>query len=72
MAETAPATASTKGFSHIAFRVENVDDTYERALAHGAGALGRITQKRIKGVGVLTFVYLRDPEGNIIEIQSWD
>jgi catechol-2,3-dioxygenase len=27
--------------------------------------------KEIEGVGVLTVVYAKDPEGNIVEIQSW-
>ncbi len=25
----------------------------------------------VEGVGMLKFTYFRDPEGNIIEIQSW-
>jgi len=37
----------------------------------GGTSLGRVTQKEIENVGLLTFVYFRDPEGNIIEIQSW-
>jgi len=31
-----------------------------------------VTRKEVEGVGLLAFVYFRDPEGNIIEIQSWD
>jgi len=29
------------------------------------------SKKTIDGVGDLKFVYFRDPEGNIVEIQSW-
>ncbi len=72
MTESEQMMADTKGFSHIAFAVDNVEDIYKRALAHGADALGKATQKKVEGVGTLTFVYFRDPEGNIIEIQSWD
>jgi catechol 2,3-dioxygenase-like lactoylglutathione lyase family enzyme len=32
----------------------------------------KIRNKIIDGIGVLKFVYFRDPEGNIIEIQSWE
>ena len=72
MTEAGPGRADSKGFSHIAFLVDDVEQTYKSALAAGAGALGHITRKEVTGVGNLTFVYLRDPEGNIVEIQSWD
>ncbi len=63
--------ANYTGFTHIAFEVEDVDTTYAKAMDNGALKLGRITEKTIEGVGILKFVYFRDPEGNIIEIQSW-
>jgi catechol 2,3-dioxygenase-like lactoylglutathione lyase family enzyme len=66
-----PLMANHTGFTHIAFEVEDVDTTYAKAIGLGAMELGRPTEKAIEGVGVLKFVYLRDPEGNIIEIQSW-
>lgn len=63
--------ANTVGFTHIAFEVADVAETLDQALKHGGAPLGQITDKKVDGVGLLTFVYLRDPEGNIIEIQSW-
>ena len=59
------------GFSHIAFLVEDVRLFYDRLLANGGSTLGELLEKEIEGVGVLTVVYARDPEGNIIEIQNW-
>ena len=59
------------GFTHIAFEVESVERVYEKALNHGAKKLGETVEKKVPGVGVLQFVYFRDPEGNIVEIQSW-
>ena len=59
------------GFSHIAFEVDDVDDTFQKAILHGGQKLGEIVEKEIENVGVIKFTYLRDPEGNIIEIQSW-
>jgi len=56
----------------IAFEVENVETTLNIALSNGAELLGEVTEKKIENVGILTFVYFRDPEGNIIEIQSWE
>jgi len=67
-----PLMANHTGFTHIAFEVEDVDTTYEKALSLGALELGRPTEKTIENVGVIKFIYFRDPEGNIIEIQSWN
>lgn len=59
------------GFSHIAFLVDDVQFFYNKLLENGGSRLGELVEKEIEGVGVLTVVYARDPEGNIIEIQNW-
>jgi len=69
--DTAPMMANQIGFTHIAFEVEDVDEILEKALNHGATMLGEVIENEVKGVGMLKFTYLRDIEGNIIEIQSW-
>jgi catechol 2,3-dioxygenase-like lactoylglutathione lyase family enzyme len=71
MEQRAPLMANHLGFTHIAFEVDNFAETYAKALSMGATALDQPTEKAIEGVGVLTFVYFRDPEGNIVEIQAW-
>ncbi|MBU1343347.1 MAG: VOC family protein [Proteobacteria bacterium] len=71
MIETQPFMANQMGFTHIAFQVDNVKKIFAKALEGGGSPLGKVTERNIKGVGTLTFVYFRDPEGNIIEIQSW-
>lgn len=63
--------ANYTGFTHIAFEVEDVESTFRVAIESGGTKLGEITEKVIEGLGALKFVYFRDPEGNIIEIQSW-
>lgn len=60
-----------KGFGHIAFEVESVETILETLKKNGGKAFGEITRRVVKNVGELTFVYARDPEGNIIELQSW-
>jgi catechol 2,3-dioxygenase-like lactoylglutathione lyase family enzyme len=60
------------GLRHIAFEVDDVEATLNTALSNDAKILGRITEKKIENIGILKFVYFRDPEGNIIEIQSWE
>jgi catechol 2,3-dioxygenase-like lactoylglutathione lyase family enzyme len=59
------------GFTHIAFRVDDVKEMAEKVLTHGGSFYGEIVEKEIKNVGILTAVYMRDPEGNIVEIQNW-
>ncbi|MEJ2156272.1 MAG: VOC family protein [Desulfobacteraceae bacterium] len=59
------------GITHIAFEVNDVDRTLDEAIKRGGQRLGQITEKTVDGVGELKFVYFRDPEGNIVEIQSW-
>ncbi len=63
--------ANHKGYRHIAFQVDDVSRTLALALEHGAQKVGEITHKRVEGVGELTFIYISDPEGNIIELQKW-
>ncbi len=70
--ECEPLMANHTGLTHIAFEVENVEQKFKDALNHGATKLGDITKKLIDDIGILEIVYFRDPEGNIVEIQSWE
>ena len=63
--------ANYTGITHIAFEVEDVTTTFNKALTNGAIKLGEVVEKEVENVGMLQFVYFRDPEGNIVEIQSW-
>ncbi len=60
-----------RGFGHIAFEVESVEKTLETLLKNGGQSSGKITKRKVEGVGEITFVYARDLEGNLIELQSW-
>ena len=71
MKESKLLTANSIGLTHLAFEVEDVDKTLNEAIKNGAQLLGEVTEKIINEIGKLKFVYFRDPEGNIIEIQSW-
>ncbi len=59
------------GFGHLAFEVPDVADSLAQLLAAGGSAQGKIVALPVPGKGVSNFVYAKDPEGNIIEIQSW-
>lgn len=71
MPECEALSPNIPGFSHIAFAVENVPTTAQIIFENGGSPVGELTVREIPGVGLLTFQYVRDPEGNIIEIQSW-
>jgi hypothetical protein len=40
-------------------------------LEAGGGPVGEIVSLEVEGSGHVTFAYVRDPEGNIVELQSW-
>jgi len=61
-----------RGFGHIAFEVESVEKVLEDLESNGGRAFGKITKRVVENVGEITFVYARDPEGNLIELQSWN
>ncbi len=62
---------NTPGFVHIAFLVDDVAEMSATILDAGGSAVGDIASRDVPGVGRLVFQYLRDPEGNIIEILNW-
>lgn len=66
-----PPVANREGFSHIAFEVDDVEKAMKEVLEDGGKKVGDIASSEVKGVGILSFVYVADPEGNIIELQSW-
>jgi len=65
------AAANRPGFGHIAFAVDDVQAAYDAVLAAGGKKVGSIVTTEIPNTGMITFVYLADPEGNIIELQQW-
>ncbi len=60
------------GLTHIAFAVEDVAAACEAVLAAGGSDYGKMAHVEINGAGTITFVYVTDPEGNIVELQHWE
>ena len=65
------AKINAPGFAHIAFEVDDVGEALKRVLALGGGALGELVHAEYPNGRRATFVYATDPEGNIVELQSW-
>lgn len=61
-----------QGLGHLAFHVDSVEATLNALLANGGEKLGDIVRNDYGNLGILTAVYARDPEGNIVEIQNWE
>ena len=73
-AELAPAAspaANRPGFAHIAFSVADVAAARARVLASGGSAVGEIVTSTTATGERVTWCYVADPEGNLIELQSW-
>jgi predicted enzyme related to lactoylglutathione lyase len=60
------------GFGHIAFSVNNVTAACDAVLTGGGHNVGQIVTLEIANGARVTWAYVTDPEGNIIELQSWN
>jgi catechol 2,3-dioxygenase-like lactoylglutathione lyase family enzyme len=58
------------GYGHIAFEVESAREAQSQILGAGGRVIGDVTLTTSSG-GRVTWCYVTDPEGNIIELQSW-
>ena len=59
------------GFGHIAFSVEDVAEAQQAVLEAGGGSVGEIVTLQTATGAKVTWCYVTDPEGNIIELQAW-
>ena len=59
------------GYGHIAFSVEDVAVARETVLQAGGQVVGEIVTLQVTANAYVTWCYVTDPEGNIIELQSW-
>jgi len=70
--EDRPSTAVNRpGLAHLAFAVDDVEMAREAVLAAGGGEIGEVVPLDVRGAGTVTFAYLTDPEGNVVELQRW-
>jgi predicted enzyme related to lactoylglutathione lyase len=67
-----PETAVNRpGFGHIAFQVDNVATARAEVLGNGGQAIGEIVALQVASGAEVTWCYVTDLEGNVIELQSW-
>ncbi len=58
------------GWSHIAFRVEDVPQAVEVLESLGGTLVGEVVSTPVGTDKSITWCYMNDPEGNIVELQT--
>lgn len=71
MLERPPSGVNRFGFGHIAFAVEDVRAARKQVIAAGGVGVGEIVTLTVSPRAKVTWCYVTDPEGNVIELQSW-
>jgi catechol 2,3-dioxygenase-like lactoylglutathione lyase family enzyme len=66
-----PPVVNRPGFGHIAFVVPDVPTARAAVLAEGGRSVGEVVTLQTADGRRVTWCYVTDPEGNIIELQSW-
>jgi predicted enzyme related to lactoylglutathione lyase len=59
------------GFGHIAFATDDVPRMRQTVVEHGGSVVGDVVTLETSDGRRVTWTYVRDPEGNILELQSW-
>jgi glyoxylase I family protein len=66
-----PPAANRPGFGHVAFVVPDVGAAGSVVLESGGRAVGSVVTLTTADGRHVTWAYVTDPEGNIVELQSW-
>ena len=64
-------TIDSIGLAHLAFEVEDVDSVLKKIIQEGGEQLGEKISTEYPNKVTATFVYAKDIEGNLIELQNW-
>jgi predicted enzyme related to lactoylglutathione lyase len=71
LTESAMPAVNRPGLGHIAFAVPSVPKARAAVSEAGGRPLGEVVTLTTSTGGRVTWCYVRDPEGNIIELQTW-
>jgi len=66
-----PIAVNRPGLGHLAFSVADVAAAAATVLAAGGQPVGEVVTVAVAGGGRVTWCYVTDPEGNVLELQSW-
>ena len=71
LAERVVTAVNRPGFGHIAFQVADVVTARDQVLHAGGSAVGEVVTLSVATGAEVTWCYVTDPEGNIVELQNW-
>jgi catechol 2,3-dioxygenase-like lactoylglutathione lyase family enzyme len=66
-----PPAANREGWGHVAFAVDDVEQARDAVLAAGGADHGDVVTTATSDGRRVTWRYMTDPEGNLVELQSW-
>lgn len=66
-----PTRVDRSGWGHLAFAVPDVAVALDAVLAAGGGRVGETVTTTTADGRRVTWCYVTDPEGNIVELQTW-
>ena len=69
--DATPPVVNRPGFGHIAFAVDDVPQARATVLAAGGREVGEVVTLQTADGRRVTWCYVTDPEGNIVELQAW-
>ena len=72
LADGPPPAVNRPGFGHVAFAVPSVEHARAEVVAAGGSAVGEIVITPLADGRRVTWCYVTDPEGNVIELQRSD
>lgn len=70
-ADRSDAPLNAPGFGHVAFVVDDVETTRRAVVAAGGAPVAGVVVVPYPTGETLTWSYVRDPEGNVVELQSF-
>jgi predicted enzyme related to lactoylglutathione lyase len=71
LVDAPPPAVNQPGFSHICFAVDSVEEARAEFLANGGSTVGEVVTLTTSAGSKVTWCYVADPEGNIVELQRW-
>jgi catechol 2,3-dioxygenase-like lactoylglutathione lyase family enzyme len=69
--EGVPPAVNRPGYGHLAFQVADVAEARDEVLREAGRAVGEVVTLATADGRQVTWCYVTDPEGNVLELQSW-
>ena len=66
------ARVNRPGYGHLGFAVASVPLARAQVLAAGGRAVGEVVTLSTSSGARVTWCYVTDPEGNVLELQAWE